>query len=88
MLPGNSHPCPYVDDALVLWSQVHHKPPPEGVDVGKQKAWDSVRAHLSAAKLLQNVEDESDHVRLLAVSTKELGAWLEALYHWVLWAFG
>ena len=66
---------------MPLCSRIHHKPPPEVVDAGKQKAWDSVRAHLSAAKLLQNVKDESDHVRLLDVSTKEPGAWLEALYH-------
>ena len=51
----------------------------EDVDAGKQKAWDGVRACLSADRLLQNAKDESDHVWLLAVSTKELGAWLEAL---------
>ena len=79
LLPGNSHLCPYVDDALVLWSLGHCQPPPEGVDAGKQKAWDGVRVCLSADRLLQNAKDESDRVRLLAVSTKESGAWLETL---------
>ena len=34
---------------------------------------------LIAEGLLQNARDEADSVRLLAVSTKESGAWLEAL---------
>lgn len=70
---------PFIEDALALWSQDHPHSPPEGVEAGKQKAWDSVRSRLIADELLQNAKDDTDRVRLLAVSTKESGAWLEAL---------
>ena len=77
---GFPYSRPFVDDAqLALWSRDHHQPPPEGVEAGRQKAWDCVRTCLIAEGLLQNARDGADRVWLLAVSTKESGAWLEAL---------
>ena len=41
--------------------------------------WDGVRTRLTFQRLLINAEDEEERARLLAVSTKESGAWLRAL---------
>jgi len=72
-------PIPGTEAALAIWSQGHDEPPPSGAPSHSQKAWD--RPHVQAVyeALLEASPDPRTRARLLAVATKESGAWLEAL---------
>ena len=54
----------------------HESEAPEDVAACKQRAWDSIRTN---QQLLDNAADEEERARLLAVMTKESGAWMRAL---------
>ena len=74
-----SVPLPYVDEAVVSWSQGHDQPPPAGPVSHRQKTWDSPRVSATVVSLLQCAPDDTSTARLLAVTTRESGAWLNAL---------
>ena len=74
-----SYPIPNLDDARAQWSQGHNLSPPEGSAQRHQKAWDTPKVTEMAVNLLENAPDARCRARLLAASTKEAGAWLNAL---------
>ena len=74
-----SLPVPHKDLALTMWSQGHENPPPSGTAARVQKSWDMCKVVKTAESLLENAPDDMARARLLAVSTKESGAWLHAL---------
>ena len=81
ILPSHlqSLPLPYTDEAVALWSQGHEQTPPVGSAAFRQKSWDAHKVLASADSLLNGTPDATSRARLLAVSTKEFGAWLNAL---------
>ena len=81
ILPPNikSKPTPELTEARSQWSMGHNSQPPEGTAARSQKAWDHIRASCTGERLLDEAENEEEHSRLLAVSTRESGAWLRAL---------
>ena len=74
-----SLPLPYTDEAVALWSQGHEQSPPVGSAAFRQKSWDAHKVLVSADSLLEGAPDATSRARLLAVSTKESGTWLNAL---------
>lgn len=74
-----SLPVPNLDDALAIWSEGHGHDPPSGSAASKQKNWDAYKVSSSVDSLLENAHDDRTRARLLAVSAKESGAWLNAL---------
>ncbi len=81
ILPPTSSPqlAPFVVEAKSAWSAGHVFPTPEGTAATKHKSWDSVRTVSIAQHILDTAANEAERARLLAVSTKESGAWLRAL---------
>ena len=81
ILPSHlqSLPLPYTDEAVALWSQGHVQTPPAGSAAFQQKSWDTHKVLASADSLLNGAPDATSRARLLAVSIKESGAWLNAL---------
>ena len=75
----NSKGVPQAEAALTLWSQGHDSPPPPSPASHHQKAWDSCTVEAIADSLLDNAQNALSRARLLAASTKESGAWLNAL---------
>ena len=72
-------PIPNYDDALTSWAQGHDQPPPDAPASHQQKSWDTTRVRATADSLLDNAPDDMSRARLLAASSKEAGAWLNAL---------
>ena len=72
-------PGPNMVDALSSWSSGHGNPPPSGIAACVQKTWDAYKISSSMDSLLQNAPHDLARARLLAVSAKESGAWLNAL---------
>ena len=68
-----------MDEAKASWAAGHESEAPEDVAACKQRAWDSIRTKSTSQRLLDNAADEEERARLLAVMTKESGAWLRAL---------
>ena len=81
ILPANleSLSIPHLDAALSLWSHGHDNPPPSDTAACSQKTWDTSVVSSTAKCLLERASDDVTRARLLAVSTKESGAWLHAL---------
>jgi len=81
ILPANlqSLPIPHLDAAVSLWSHGHDNPPPTGTAACSQKTWDTSVVSSTAESLLECAPDDITRARLLAVSTKESGAWHHAL---------
>ena len=81
ILPASlqSLPIPHLDTAVSLWSHGHDNPPPTGTAACSQKTWDTSVVSTTAESLLESAPDDITRARLLAVSTKESGAWLHAL---------
>ena len=79
--PCNLLPLPFwpQDLALTMWSQGHENSPPSVTAAHVQKSWDMCKVVTTAESLLENAPDDMARARLLAVSTKESGAWLHAL---------
>ena len=73
------HPAPHLDEAQSRWSAGHDCQPPKGIAACRQKSWDYARTSLTAQRLLDEAENDEERSRLLAVSTRESGAWLRAL---------
>ena len=71
---GTSYP--EVDRALSEWSKGHDQPPPPSPEDKRQKAWD---APWVQDTLLDNAPDARSRARLLAIATRESGAWLHVL---------
>ena len=69
----------HCEEAVVLWSQGLEQSTPEGSASYRQKSWDAHKVLASAESLLEGAPDATSRARLLAVSTKEAGAWLNAL---------
>ena len=74
-----SAPLLHVSDALSLWSQNIDQTPPEGIASHQQKCWDSYKVSAVIDSLLNEAPDLFTRTRLLTVSVKESGAWLNAL---------
>ena len=72
-------PLPYVADAAALWSQDHDHPPPVGTTSHCQKTWNAHKVSATADSLLETASNATSIARLLAASTRESGAWLNAL---------
>ena len=68
-----------VEQALAIWQQDLEELPPSGTSACRQKAWDALQIQASYDVLLDAAPNESTHACLLAVATKESGAWLDAL---------
>ena len=66
----------YVDEALAPWSQGCQEQPPTDAAAHHQKTWDSLRVS-SIVDALSS--DQMHRARFLAASSKESGAWLNAL---------
>ena len=81
ILPSHlqSLPLPYTDEVVALWSQDDVQTPPVGSAAFWQKSWDAHKVLASADSLLEGAPDATSRARLLAVSTKESGTWLNAL---------
>ena len=81
ILPSRLHTIPYTikDEALLHWAQGHEQPPPPPEASHKQKSWDSPRIEVAVELLMDNAPDTRSRARLLAVTTKESGAWLNVL---------
>ena len=71
-------PPPGLSDAKALWSYGHNLSAPEGVAQRAQKSWDTVRVSVVSEALLENAPDDRSRARLLAASSRESGAWLQA----------
>ena len=65
-------------EAFNFWMQGHDNPPPISVS-HCQREWDSPRFRASVQALIDNAPDARSRARLLAVSRKGTGAWLNAL---------
>ena len=72
-------PIPSLSEAKVQWSGDHDLSPPEGTAQRLQRAWDALKVSVTAERLLANAPDERSRARLLAASSMESGAWLQAL---------
>ena len=70
---------PFLDKALSVWSNGHDSSAPVGPLFHCQKTWDTCVVTVTANALLENTTDARARARLIAASTRELGAWLEAL---------
>ena len=75
-LHGTSHPA--VEDALQEWRMGHSHQPPASPENVHQRSWDQPRVQAALDRLLDATTDQKDRARLLAASTKESGAWLNA----------
>ena len=69
----------YVAEATKMWSTGLDLPPLSGPASHHQKAWDDIKVSATADSLLKQAPDAVSRSRLLAASTKESGAWLNAL---------
>ena len=72
-------PTPFVDEAKASWASGHESKAPEDAAACNQRAWDSIHTKSTSQRLLDNAADEEERARLLAVTTRESGAWLRAL---------
>ena len=71
-------PDPNVEAASAIWSLDHNLSPPLPPASSRQRAWDGPRIEAAFNTLLESSPDENTRARLLAVATKESGAWLNA----------
>ena len=80
ILPLRLRNTPYQErvEARHQWGAGLDVSPPTPPASFRQKEWDAPRVQERAASLLSTASDARSRARLLAVSTKELGAWLKA----------
>ena len=69
----------HVDSALASWSLDQDTPPPVALVSHRQKVWDAAKVSAMANSLLENAPNAQSRARLMAASTKESGAWLNAM---------
>ena len=81
ILPVAFHSLPYAEvlDALTAWHKGQDYPPPPSPSDVCQKAWDYPIVQNACDSLLDSAPDTFSRARLLSVTTKESGAWLNAL---------
>ena len=81
IVPNSHHsiPVPSADIGLAKWSQDHNGPPPQGQGTHREKNWDGISCTATASSLLDSATDEVTRARLLAVMSRDAGAWLQAL---------
>ena len=72
-------PLLHVAEGVALWSQLHSQPPPVDTLSHHQKSWDTPVVMATFDTLLEDATDATPTARLLAASTSESGAWLNAL---------
>ena len=72
-------PNPSRDAALAAWQHGHSEVPPSGAASHRQKAWDAPLIQVTYDALMGAAYNPSTQARLLAVASKEAGAWLTAL---------
>ena len=70
-------PSRYV--ALTAWQHGHDEVPPSGAASHRQKAWDAPLIQDTYNAPMMAASNPSTRARLLAVASKEAGAWLTAL---------
>ena len=75
-LHGTSHPA--AEEALQEWKVGHSHQPPVSPGNIHQRSWDQPRVQATLDGLLDATNGPKDRARLLAASTKESGAWLNA----------
>ena len=81
ILPPRLHNSPAlnISDALMLWSSTTLESPPTSPPDVHQRAWDDAQISAILNSLLEKATDPAaSRARLLGVSTKESGAWLNA----------
>ena len=81
ILPLRLHNTPYQEivDAYDQWRLGLNAVPPSPPASFVQKEWDTPRVEERVAFLLAQASDAKSRARLLAVSTKESGAWLKVM---------
>ena len=88
MLPSTSSPqfCQHepnsnflLSAATCLWEKRSGRPIPPQQDLKRQRGWDEALVDHAFDTILETTIDTSSRARLLAVSTKESGAWLNVL---------
>ena len=81
IVPPHLHDAPFPNqgEAEACWSKGHSLPPPKEEARLHQRSWDSIVVASVADILLQTAPNPTARARLLACSTRESGAWLEAL---------
>ena len=72
-------PLLHVAEGVALWSQLHSQPPPADTLSHHQKSWNTPMIMATLDTLLEDAPDATTTARLLAASTSESGAWLNAL---------
>ena len=80
-LPDRLVNVPYQakEDALKAWTRATDCDPPTAPDDKKQKAWDSPCIQTALNNLLRTSTDDNARARLSAATSKEAGAWMNAL---------
>ena len=71
-------PNPSRDAALAAWQHSHSEVPPSGAASHRQKAWNAPLIQITYDALMGVAYNPSIRARLLAVASKEAGAWLTA----------
>ena len=81
LLPSDLQGTPllHVAEGVALWSRLHSQPPPADTLSHHQKSWDTPVLMATLDTLLEDAPDATTTARLLAASTSESGAWLNAL---------
>ena len=81
ILPPCVHACadPHIESALTAWKQSHSKSPPSLPESSHQWVWDAQLIAATVTSLLDGAPSQQATARLLAVTTPESGAWLNAL---------
>ena len=70
---------PYILEVCSEWKQGHQQPPPPTPMKQHQRAWDKPHIEATQQELLSSAAGPRERARLLAVRSKESGAWLNAL---------
>ena len=89
MLPSTSSPqfCQQMNqtfnfllsEATCIWEERSGRPIPPQQELKHQRAWDEALVDHAFDTILETTIDTSSRAHLLAVSTKESGAWLDVL---------
>ena len=81
ILPPCLHACvdPHIELALTAWRQSHSESPPSLPESSHQQVWDAPLVAAPITSLLDGAPSQQATARLLAASTPESGAWLNAL---------
>ena len=81
ILPPCVHACadPHIESALTAWKQSHSKTPPSFPESSHQRVWDPPLRAATITSLLDGAPSQQATAHLLAVTTPEFGALLNAL---------